>query len=630
MKFFTRAMHVRVKITASICAVAALVVGVIASPVLGATSTDSLAITDISVTAISDTSLSPARHQVVISGTFTNSGQQATSPTIQLVIGNALSSRSAVISAITNDSYPGITVHTDVTTRLSNVPSQRSQEWQLSFNGDDYFAADDPVAVFGAKIADTTEQAVIPHPWFYKATFKPTELLVNVPVTTSSFHPVGQAIDLAVGTNEIDRINTLLDSTPAQANVIVDPYVRDWLRDFDGTDLAGKAAQLSERLNKYSSYSTVYAQTNIFTAVANKMTSISNGALSSEDKSITVYSPEKDFVSKSVFNEVATHDDVLMILPNDAFGASQQTIAAHGISNGTNFLVSDSGLAQCLTVNNALLANACLSSLLTTITAESPNKSRTISVSVPLNAIDVSALKIFSRPESFNKTYELTDINSALASTGISHSIPAGPTLGGDLSTAMRRGLSQLANLSKSVAAVFSDEQLSRQLIATRYFAMSTMSSDAQSNLELVSSATTYATNQLHTLSLQGSSRITIPGTKSQLPITIVNGSDHTATVGIQISSSLPGRISATNIDVVTVEPGKRMTVQIPITVSGAGLISVQASLTSRDNDSFGTPLAIQIASSAYQDIARNLVWTALALLVILLANGLRKRRKSA
>lgn len=72
------------------------------------------------------------------------------------------------------------------------------------------------------------------------------------------------------------------------------------------------------------------------------------------------------------------------------------------------------------------------------------------------------------------------------------------------------------------------------------------------------------------------------------------------------------------------------MTVQIPITVSGAGLISVEASLMSRDNDLFGTSLPIKIASSAYQDIARTLVWTALALLVILLANSLRKRRQSA
>ena len=120
-----------------------------------------------------------------------------------------------------------------------------------------------------------------------------------------------------------------------------------------------------------------------------------------------------------------------------------------------------------------------------------------------------------------------------------------------------------------------------------------------------------------------------IPGTKSVLPITIVNGSEHTATVGVQLSSSLPGRISATNIDVVTIEPGKRVTVSIPISVSGAGLIPVTATLTSRDNDSFGKPLSIQIGSSAYQDIARNLVWTALALLVILLANGLRKRRRT-
>ena len=630
MNFSTRARFARVKIIGSLSVVLAIVFSFSVSAVQAVSTAGAITITDISVTTTPATSLSPAGHQVTVSGTYTNAGTTVITPTIQLVTGSALTSRSAVMSAITNNSFAGLTVQAKVSTRVINVLPQQAAQWKLTFNGDEYFTADAPVAVFGAQVAGSADRVVLPHSWFYKNDFKPTQVLIDVPLTTSSFHAVGQGIDSAVGANEIERIDNLLNSLPKQANVIVDPYLRDWLRDFSGTDLSGKAAQLNERLNSFSQYSTVYAQTDIFTAVSNKLTGITHAALSTEDQSISVYSPTADVVSKSVFNAVADTKDTLMIIPNEALGGAQQTIAAHGVSNGTHFLISDSGLAECLTLSDVALGNACLTSLLATITAESPNKARTISVSVPLDASNVSSLQVLNQPEVHNGTFALTDINSVFASDAVTHSIPQGPAIKQQLPTSMRKGLSQLQNLSQSVAAVFDDAQLSRQLMATRYFALSTFSNDQTTNYDRVNNAVNYATDQLHTLSLQGSSRITIPGTKSQLPITIVNGSEHTATVGIQISSSLPGRISAAKIDVVTVEPGKRMTVQIPITVSGAGLISVEASLMSRDNDSFGTPLPIKIASSAYQDIARTLVWTALALLVILLANSLRKRRQSA
>lgn len=594
----------------------------------GANASEQLTITGISVTSVSDTSLSPVRRQVTISGVFTNTSSQTAYPTIQLLTGKAIATRSELMSAMKSNKYSQVAAHEEVATLINNVGPQKSQNWQLTFNGDDYFSNEEAVAVFGVQLAGTTEQVLLPHSWYFKDSIKPTQLLVNATITTSAFNPVGQDVGLAIGANEIDRINNLLDSLPDKSQVAVDPYLRDWLQDFSQTELSGKATQLSERLNRYSTYSSVYAQTNIFRTVSNELSGITKAALTTADTSTSIYSPASEFVSKSVFNTVADVEDTLMVLPSDVFGGAQQSIAAHGIANGTDFLIADSGLAECFLINDELLSRACLTSMLTTITAESPNKSRSISLQVPLNALTVSSLKVLADPGSFGNTFSLTDINSVLESPAVTHSIPQGPTLRADYSTSLRKGLANLANQAKSVAAVFEDESLYRQLNATRFIAVSSMHDQNDENLDIVNNAITYASDQLHTLSLQGSSRVTIPGFKSELPITIVNGSDHTATVGIQLSSSLPGRISSQNIDVVTIDPGKRITVSVPITISGAGLIPVQASLTSRNNDTFGKPLAIAIASSAYQDIARNLVWTALALLVLLLANGIRKRRR--
>lgn len=599
-------------------------------PAQSATSTNSISLMDISVSSVAQTSLSPVRHQVVIKGKYTNSTSQYASPVIELLVGNSLSSRSAVIAAVSNENFPGLTAHPEIFTKLSGLAPAKSQDWQLVFDGDQFVKNDDAVVVFGAQVQGTQEQVAITHPWFYKDAFKPTQIVVAATLTTTTFHPVDQPVDVAIGTNEIDRLNNLLDVLPANALVVVDPYLRDWLKDFSYSDLSEKSAQLLERLSKYDAYESVYAQTNIAKTVANKLSTMTTSALTSKESSVVVYAPSNELVSKTLFKKVSEQQDSLIVLPNESLGGVQETINAHGITNGTDFLVSDSGLSRCFTFNDQLLARSCLTSLLAAITAESPNRSRTVLLNLPINAYDAQALSVISHADQFNNVFSSVDVDTALATSPVIHSIPQGTNENLAVTTAMRKGLAQLSNLAKSVDSVFKDEALSRQLNATRYFALSTLNTAEKENLDIVQSAVTYANDQLHTLSLEGSSRITIPGTKSSLPITIVNGSDHTATVGVQISSSLPGRISAANIDVVTIEPGKRMTVQIPISVSGAGLIPVEATLTSRDNDSFGKSLSIQIASSAYQDIARNLVWTALALLVLLLANSLRKRRRTA
>jgi hypothetical protein len=582
---------------------------------------------EIKVATILDPNTGNAEHSVTVSGNYYNNSPIPTSPTLELVTGAALSTRLAVFNAISENKYSDLTSHSEVSAKLIDVAPKQSRPFKLTFIGDYYFSTADPVAVFGAQIVGTQISVALTTPWYFKSSFQPSKLIVSTLLTTNLFHQVGQPIDTTAGRNEISKLNRTLDSLPNTAFVIVDPYLRDWLADFADTDIKDLATQLLERLTKFSEVASVYAQTDLSITTANELTSITSGSLASRGSSLVVYSPDKDHISQAALNAVAKKSGSIILLPNEVFGNSQQTTNAHGKFGTTDILISDIGLAACFELESELKRSACLTSLLTVITAESPNRARTILLPIKVGSDVSKTLGLLSEPASFNNTFMLASIESAFSGDISYTNIPVNEFDAPLLTTAMRKGLAQLLELSKSVDAVFQDQALARKLKATRYFALAKQSEYGSENLELVQAANIYANAQFKTLTLEGSSRITIPGTESLLPLTIVNGSEHVAKVGIQISSSLPGRISAANIDVVTIDPGKRVTVQVPIHVSGAGLIPIRASLTTQNNDSFGKPLAIQITSSAYQDIARNLVWTALALLVILLANSLRRRR---
>jgi uncharacterized membrane protein YjfL (UPF0719 family) len=80
----------------------------------------------------------------------------------------------------------------------------------------------------------------------------------------------------------------------------------------------------------------------------------------------------------------------------------------------------------------------------------------------------------------------------------------------------------------------------------------------------------------------------------------------------------------------VTIPAAQRVTIPISIVLSGTGSVNVMASLHTLENQDLGITKTMQVTSSAYQSLARTLVWGACGLLLLLvLLNGLRKRRNS-
>ena len=132
----------------------------------------------------------------------------------------------------------------------------------------------------------------------------------------------------------------------------------------------------------------------------------------------------------------------------------------------------------------------------------------------------------------------------------------------------------------------------------------------------------------MRAVSIQTSDRITTPEEKSDIPVTVVNESDRTVSVSVDLTSDASSRFSAEPTGIIQVDSGQRITIPVSITLIGAGVVDVQAQLVAPNGERFGEVENIQISSAVYSQFARTLVWGAFGLLVLLSLSNYIKRRK--
>jgi hypothetical protein len=180
-----------------------------------------------------------------------------------------------------------------------------------------------------------------------------------------------------------------------------------------------------------------------------------------------------------------------------------------------------------------------------------------------------------------------------------------------------------------SVENVFGDTEVSTSLASTSALVYSQDWKSAATAKHFGRIHVQQAHELLSQLRLEGSKHITIPGTKADLPITVFNSSAFTAHVQVLIDGAGSNRIISQPSELIAVEPGRRVTVQIPITLNSAGDVQAIVYLADSTGAKFGDVLSIQIASTAYQQFARSLVWVALTALILLVGNNVWRRTRS-
>lgn len=122
------------------------------------------------------------------------------------------------------------------------------------------------------------------------------------------------------------------------------------------------------------------------------------------------------------------------------------------------------------------------------------------------------------------------------------------------------------------------------------------------------------------------SSSITFSGDIGRVPITIENDLGRSATVGVRLVGSPPTRLRSDDLGDVTVEAGKRASVEIEARVIGGDTLPVQVQLLTPDGADFGPPVTIAVQSTAYARAASGVVIAAFIALGIFVVVGVTRR----
>lgn len=122
--------------------------------------------------------------------------------------------------------------------------------------------------------------------------------------------------------------------------------------------------------------------------------------------------------------------------------------------------------------------------------------------------------------------------------------------------------------------------------------------------------------------------KVNFPGESGVIPVTIANDLSHSVTVGVRLVGNPSVRLIVTQPDVVSLDPGQKVTIQVQAQVLGSGAVPVYVSLTTPSGEIYSAPVVITVATSAYSRAAAWIVGGAFVLLVILIIINFFRRNK--
>jgi hypothetical protein len=113
--------------------------------------------------------------------------------------------------------------------------------------------------------------------------------------------------------------------------------------------------------------------------------------------------------------------------------------------------------------------------------------------------------------------------------------------------------------------------------------------------------------------------------------VTVSNDLPVAVTVGLTLSASPAYRLASTPIEPITVPPGQRLSLEVPVRVVGSAPLTVTAQLLTPQGDQYGPGEDFELRTSAYSRVAAWAVALAFGTLILMAATSVirRVRRRS-
>ena len=143
---------------------------------------------------------------------------------------------------------------------------------------------------------------------------------------------------------------------------------------------------------------------------------------------------------------------------------------------------------------------------------------------------------------------------------------------------------------------------------------------------ELVTSISTSLQEKINMIYALSEGTITLSGESGLVPVTIANDLDRSVTVGVQLRGTPRARLESEPLYDITIEPGKKVSVEIEATVIGGRTLSAGVQLLTPDGQDFGSPARIELVSTAYARAAAWVIGAAFLAIVSFVVVGITRR----
>lgn len=188
---------------------------------------------------------------------------------------------------------------------------------------------------------------------------------------------------------------------------------------------------------------------------------------------------------------------------------------------------------------------------------------------------------------------------------------------GGSLNTGYLSRVTAAQESIESLRTVLSDPlpvtaPLNAALLRAESSAWRTRPREGVRLLDSIDVALKSAMGQVYVVSRDG---VVFSGDRGSVPVTVVNDYAQTVRVGINVGADPPARLDASPVPMVTIEPGKRASLEVPVRVIGSDALNVSVQLTDPTGAAFGPPVALELRTTAY---SRAALWVAVSAAVIL------------
>ena len=604
----------------------------------------SLRITGLNISEItSSEASSDSNHLVQIQGTYTNfSAQTIPDLELDLVSTNAIKTRGELGELISNPSAPTNLESSDYAARLSKVAPGQTRQWQISFRGENVFGSQaSGVYGIGVRISGSSESEVITTPWFFNQDIKPTEAALVIPLTTLNTHLAnGEIDDLDGDLSEAKRLTELIDTRLAgKVTWLQDSALSNWNKQLGAATESDIPTKLDKAISGMDPMTAFlpYGHTDLGGLIrANEQGALFDAINQTQivaGTSEIIYAPLEGVANRQTISLLQQQGVRTLISNQYLRGDENITTQGVALSASNPVLVYDLAASNCLSKVNFdidfFLASTCLRSEIGMMTAESPQRSRSVIVLAPTDFnISNQLLSELIGSLTAENWVKLTDLKTISALQPVDNyvaSVNLEPT---KLSKASIKQADALQAKTEIMSSLFVENNLATGFTESRVLGFSDLWPSSAQATQYLTKNLNLMNEYLNALSIQASERITTPEANSEIPLTIVNNSDQTVFLGIELTSNATSRFSAKPTDLIQVDSGQRVTVPVQITLLGAGIVSVQAQLIAPNGERFGEVENIQISSAAYSQFARTLVWIAFGLLVLLAAVNLVKRSR--